>query len=354
MEDRVPFRWTEKGPSSTFAADVRRGEWYYWQLGIYTTKNLSSITLSPLTLQGGQVALRAQCLNTEGSTSLGEDVSPTQRPNRPGFQSFLVSAAAGTVKALWIGVELPTTVAPGTILQGNTTLAFEGEGVKGTKQVSVVLTVSSEPPSTDQGFSVLQNYSRLAWLNSKYAIDDEVVAPYLPLKLASTAGAADAAGFSVELLNRRVTIGANGLPAAVTVTRPASAHGVIAARKIELLAQPVTLELLRAGAAIPATVHTPAKVWRKTPATVDWSSVFVAGPAQVTVNGTLHFDGYMDFAATFASASASDAQFEVDDIQVRVLVIQKGTRVLISLWDSLMFGRVPKNAALFFGYPPEH
>ena len=27
--------------------------------------------------------------------------------------------------------------------------------------------------------------------------------------------------------------------------------------------------------------------------------------------------------------------------------IQKGTRVLISLWDSLMFGRV-------LGYPPEH
>ena len=182
--------------------------------------------------------------------------------------------------------------------------------------MSVALTVNNDPPSTDQGFSNLQNYSRLAWLNSKYAIDDEVVTPYLPLKLASTADAA-AAGFSVELLNRRVTIGANGLPAAVTVTRPASAHGVIAARKIELLAQPVTLELLRAGAAIPATVRTPAKVWRQTPATVDWSSVFVAGPAQITVNGTLHFDGYMDFAATFASATASDT-FEVDDIRLRV------------------------------------
>ena len=34
--------------------------------------------------------------------------------------------------------------------------------------------------------------------------------------------------------------------------------------------------------------------------------------------------------------------------------IQKGTRVLVSLWDSLMFGRVPKNAAGFLGYPPEH
>ena len=135
----------------------------------------------------GGLGLKAQCLNTEGSTSLGEDVSATQRPNRPGFESFLVSAAAGTVKALWIGVELPTTLAPGTVLQGNATLAFEGEGTKGTREVSVALTVSSEPPSTDQGFSNLQNYSRLAWLNSKYAIDDEVVAPYGPLHNRSVA-----------------------------------------------------------------------------------------------------------------------------------------------------------------------
>ena len=37
-----------------------------------------------------------------------------------------------------------------------------------------------------------------------------------------------------------------------------------------------------------------------------------------------------------------------------VSVIQKGTRVLISLWDSLMFGRVPKKRRGVFGYPPEH
>ena len=41
--------------------------------------------------------------------------------------------------------------------------------------------------------------------------------------------------------------------------------------------------------------------------------------------------------------------------------IQKGTRVLISLWDSLMFGRVPGYLAMGFAnvragtwYPPEH
>ena len=35
------------------------------------------------------------------------------------------------------------------------------------------------------------------------------------------------------------------------------------------------------------------------------------------------------------------------------VAIQKGARVLISLWDSLMFGRVPKNAAPFLGTRPD-
>ena len=38
----------------------------------------------------------------------------------------------------------------------------------------------------------------------------------------------------------------------------------------------------------------------------------------------------------------------------RAPAIQKGTRVLISLWVSLMFGRVPKSHQAVFGYPPEH
>ena len=30
------------------------------------------------------------------------------------------------------------------------------------------------------------------------------------------------------------------------------------------------------------------------------------------------------------------------------------SRALVSLWDSLMFGRVPQNSAAVFGHPPEH
>ena len=66
MEDRVPYRWVANGPSQHFSANVQRGEWFYFQLGLYTTEALSSVTLSSLALAGGGVTVQAHCLNTEG------------------------------------------------------------------------------------------------------------------------------------------------------------------------------------------------------------------------------------------------------------------------------------------------
>ena len=324
MEDRVPVRWVKRGPSSHFNASVQRGEWFYFQLALYTSKDLSSITLSELTLAGGGVTVQAQCLNTMGSTSLGEDVTPTQRPARRGFDAFLVSAKAGTVKTLWVGVNVPTTVNPGSVLRGTATIGLKATGsATTTKSVAVALTVSSEPVSATQGFSDLSSYSRLSWLNSKYAIDDEVVAPYTPLQVGENDVLTDSAksqadGFAVNLLNRQVLVGADGLPSTITVTRPASAHGVIGERKIELLAKPISLGLLKGGSMLPVTVHTPATVWRTTPATVSWSSVVITGPAQLVLNASISMDGYMDFAVELSAATPADEQFKVDDIQLQV------------------------------------
>ena len=41
MEDRVPVRWVKNGPSSHFNASVQRGEWFYFQLALYTRTFLS-------------------------------------------------------------------------------------------------------------------------------------------------------------------------------------------------------------------------------------------------------------------------------------------------------------------------
>ena len=92
-------------------------------------------------------------------------------------------------------------------------------------------------------------------------------------------------------MNREVVIGADGLPGTITVTRPASAHGVIAERAITLLARPVAFELWKAGRRLAVTVKRAATVWQATPATVRWSSVVVAGPAVLTLNASIHMEG---------------------------------------------------------------
>ena len=59
-----------------------------------------------------------------------------------------------------------------------------------------------------------------------------------------------------------------------------------------------------------------------------------------------------EYAARRAEERELDAERGVDEAVPLGPLIQKGTRVLISLWDSLMFGRVPKNAAPFLGTRP--
>ena len=351
MDDRVPYSWVQRGPSDHFVANVTRGEWFYFQIALFAVKELRSVTIAPFELAAGSITLRTQCLNTEGSTSLGEDVSASSRPQKPGFTSFLVNdVAAGSVQALWIGVQIPDSLVPGTILHGTATLnavLTHGEDLSelplsSSQTISTTLTVSHEPVSVNHGFDDLQSYARLAWLNSKLAIDDEVVAPFIPLQADGGyvveqtgavrnphAGSVDddpsawAKPLEISLLNRHVVVGATGLPSAITVTRPASAHGVIASRDISLLAKPVALDFISNDAPLgdqplPLTVIKPASVWQHSPARVGWSSEFVAGPARVCLNGTIHMDGYIDFVFELSSASSASTSFVLRDIRLEI------------------------------------
>ena len=174
----MPHRWVERGPSASFVGNVTRGEWFYFQLGLYATQNLSAVTLTSFELRfelrdGSSTTVISQCLNTEGSTSLGEKVTPSQRPPTPGFDTFLVSMAAGSVKALWIGVQVPAAAAIGATVRGTATLAstVDESGASSKSQtVSAELTICDEPVSVDNGFGDLESYSRLAWLNSKVSL----------------------------------------------------------------------------------------------------------------------------------------------------------------------------------------
>lgn len=363
MSDRIPHIWTIRGPSASFMGNVTRGEVFYFQVGLLATKNLSSVTLAPFELvfqlqNGSSVTVRSQCLNTEGSTSLGEDVTPSTRPLIPGFDSFLVSMTAGSVKALWIGVEVPSSCSVGTTAQASAILTtIDANGESASRAIHTTLTVSAAPVSKDRGYGNLEQYSRLAWLNSKLAIDDEVVAPYTALTV--TSSPSPAGSLFIELLNRRVTLGPIGLPTAVRVTRPASAHGVVRARDIELLAKPVSLAFIRGGAPLVLNVRQSAAITKRTLASISWTAVFEVGTVAVKLNGTLHFDGYIDFVFELSSdivdrVGAAESLVVFDDIQLNVEWLPQGKERLLLMGMGVVSAPFETNTSLTWRWSTAH
>ena len=93
------------------------------------------------------------------------------------FQKVL-HVSEGRVQPLWIGVEVPQDASPGD---------YQGSVVVQPKNCvaqHVAVTVTVLPSvMQDHGDSEPWRHTRLRWLDSTIAMDDEVVAPYTPLKL---------------------------------------------------------------------------------------------------------------------------------------------------------------------------
>ncbi|RZK87254.1 MAG: hypothetical protein EOO98_14395, partial [Pedobacter sp.] len=99
MQNDLPYRWIEKGISSSFAGSAAKGEHYAFQLGVYALKELNDlkVTFGDLKSSAGKTISTKyiNCLNTNG----------TSYDNKPLVNK--INVAAGTVQAMWITVDVP-------------------------------------------------------------------------------------------------------------------------------------------------------------------------------------------------------------------------------------------------------
>jgi len=108
-----------------------------------------------------------------------------------------VSVPKGEVQALWCGVQIPREAQPGGY---RSTLTVAARAV-GPQAVTVELDVRSAV-AEDHGDADLWRHSRLRWLDSTIGLDDEVTAPYTPLRVR---------GPAAGCLGREVRFGGTGL-----------------------------------------------------------------------------------------------------------------------------------------------
>lgn len=175
----LPARWARGGVAEGFEGTADRGEFYVFQVGLYAVRDLADVRVTI------DLPFPARSLAHGGTDARGNGFDRT------------VSVGAGHVQSLWIGVEVPPGAQPGAI-DGSVGVCAAGE----TRELPVRLEITDRVVD-DHGAGDLDRLARLGWLDSTLAQDDEVVAPFQPVRVD---------GRTLHILGRSVDLAASGLP----------------------------------------------------------------------------------------------------------------------------------------------
>src|SRR5699024_3547400 len=112
-----------------------------------------------------------------------------------------VSVKSGEVKSLWCGVTIPRDIPNGR---------YQGEAlISPANATSTTVTFELEVRGeilANRGIDKPWKQTRLTWLNSTLAKENEIIKPYMPLEVA---------GDTISLLGRRLILAEDGLPAQI-------------------------------------------------------------------------------------------------------------------------------------------
>jgi len=172
---------------------------------------------------------------------------------------------------------------------------------------------------SDSGDSELWRQSRLRWLNSQLAVNDEVVKPYRPLEVK---------GRTIKCLGRTLTLGENGLPVRIESFFTPELTAV-SSTSTDLLSRPFEFLIKNSEA--------PAQSWKNesfvftkiTPGKVAWQAVnkIPALDLTVKINGAMEFDGYVEFKVKVEAGSGR----EVDDISLIIPLRPEASTYMMGL-----------------------
>ena len=290
MDDHLPLRWIKSGPQDRLQGHAYRNEFYVFQVGIYARADLVS-TPTAFTVSFGDLhgprgalipALAMRCFNLGGVDQNGHSFRKQW------------SLKPGHVGALWFGIQVPLEAVPGPY-EGRVLLRAEGHPEM---PVSLHLEVDSDY-LREGGVDDSPRLARLKWLDSTLGIEDQITAPYVPLKVS---------GSTVTCLGRRVRFGSNGFPDSIQ------------AGNNELLRLPIALRVYESGKALAWHSHG-SRIISAAPAKVIWESTSVAGALTLRVRATMEFDGNIAFDVKLASqreVEVSDVALEIPFVKSRV------------------------------------
>jgi hypothetical protein len=292
MTDDLPLRWIQTGANRPFRGEAARGEYYTFQVGVFATAGpVPDVKVRFGDFEGpGGAAIEAaafSCFNLGGRDWTGKTFTKS------------LTVSAGKVQALWMGVQVPEGARPGEY-RGAVTI--EPAGLPPTP-VSVTLSVSSEGlPSA--GDNEPWRHSRLRWLDSTHAADDDLVPPYTPVAVN---------GRQVSVLGRRVVIGDAGFPERIeSFFAPEMTHLADAPRSV--LSGPIALKVEAADPSFGPFAGKGPRFVKQARGAAAWESEAQSGALAMKTRARMEFDGTIEYEVELLAlrdAVVSDIRLEI-------------------------------------------
>ncbi len=284
----IPAHWFENGAKQfqQFSGVAQPGEFYVFQVGLVPGEETRPLDCRVVfdSLPGA-----------EASVLSGTDYPSARKGERRLFFSYLDYGKLWDepVKPIWIGLQIPDTTPPGTY-QGQ--VAFRKSVFRssidailspnGPPPINEHLTFSIEVkggPVTESGTGDAWRLARLKWLDSKIGDSEAAVTrPFSPVKV-------NQPNRTLGILGRRLTLGANGIPAQFTSYFSASNTRILATGR-DAFVTPPRLECDVGGKAVKWQAGT-FKFRDLTPVGARWEAVSTGGGMKLEVKGKLEYDG---------------------------------------------------------------
>jgi len=306
MTGDLPLKWVKEGPRKTFRGVAARGEFYTFQLGLYAhdtgIKDLD-VNFTDLRNTGSSAVISSsalRCFNTGGINWDGKKFDkkcPVEK---------------GKVQALWCGVQVPEDIQPGTY-EGNVTVVPEGAAGQ---SIKLILNVTAEI-LPDAGDSEPWRHSRLRWLDSRLAMNHEVVQPFIPVEIENK---------TVSCLGRNLTFGTTGFPEQIkSFFSPEVTH--ITGEGREILSSPVQLIIEKEDKSQVEWKSSKTTVVRRGPGTLSWESKNTTGDFSMNCRAVMEFDGFVSFEVALTSLKETD----IHDVRLEIPVKRDVARYFMGL-----------------------
>lgn len=304
MMETIPSRWLKKGVNYGFEGRAMKDESYAWQLGIFAPFNqLNDVKLAFSDLKndkGGILSSKSmKCINMGGKDHLGN--------------SFVknVVVPKGEVRSMWIIFDIKPDQAPG-IYVGKVLVSAQGTR---SYPIDVKLQIEDKT-AVNRGYDTPQNQSRLNWLDSGLALDDEVIAPYTPVEVK---------GKTVSIFGRKLEFNKSGFPSKITSSFTASNHSIDGPEK-NILAGPVRLDLIQNGKVIRFTSGEPEIILKATGA-VAWQTVLHSEDIDIHVKAKMECDGYINYETRIIAKKS----VSLDDVNLVLPYLKSTAKYLMGM-----------------------